>query len=121
MLPPATCEPRSLPPRITYADAPPLILSDTAESRERVRRSLEGFYAGGVSPIDLASLAAEHLARLAAWAEFERAAAWGRRPGLAADGGEGMVGGWLAAEDDADGRPADNVFADNVFGELGLA
>jgi len=113
--------PRSLPPRITYADAPPLILSDTAESRERVRRSLEGFYAGGVSPIDLASLAAEHLARLAAWAEFERAAAWGRRPGLAAGGGEGIDGGWLAAGGNADGRPADNVFADNVFGELGLA
>jgi len=103
-------QPRSLPPRISYADAPPVILTDTAESRERVRRSLEGFYAGGLSPIDIAHLAAEHLARLAAWAEFERAAAWGQRPGLAA-GGDGGVGGWQDPDlDDADG----------VFGDPGL-
>lgn len=97
--------PRSLPPRITYTDAAPLILSDNAESRERIRQSLEGYYAGGISPIDLAELAAEQIARLAAWAEFERAAAWERGPGLvAAGGGEG-------AGDNADG----------FFAEVGMA
>jgi hypothetical protein len=102
--------PRSLPPRISYTDATPLILSDTDESRARIRQSLEGFYAGGLSPIDLAQLAAEQLARLAAWAEFERAAAWGQRPGLAAGGvRQAGLGGWIG--DDADRLEA-GVLAD---------
>ena len=76
-LPPADSgEPHSLPPRISYPDAAPLILSDTAEARARLRDSLQGYYADELSPINLAHLATDQLARLAAWAEFERVVVW---------------------------------------------
>jgi hypothetical protein len=65
----------SLPLRISSRDSVPMILADTAETRERVRLSLSGYLAGGTASIDFADLAAEQLARLAAWAEFEWALA----------------------------------------------
>ena len=67
---------RRLPPRITSRDAAPLILANTDESRAELRESLAGYYAGEMTPINFADLAADQLAMLAAWAEFERAMVW---------------------------------------------
>jgi hypothetical protein len=96
-------EPRSLPPRIDHPNAAPVILADTAEARELVRISLASNETGEPAPLDLAHLTAEHLARLAAWAAFEREILW-ERPSETAGVGN--------ATDD---------YGDGLFADPGLA
>jgi hypothetical protein len=62
---------RRLPPRITFADRAPLILSDTDASRELVRESFAALGGGqGSGLLDLASLDASRRQTLLAWATY---------------------------------------------------
>jgi hypothetical protein len=62
---------RRLPPRLTFADRAPLILSDTDASRDLVRESLVAFGSGQRSGLlDLASLDAGRRQTLLAWATY---------------------------------------------------
>ena len=64
-----------------------MILADTAEARELVRISLTSNETGNLVPLDLPHLTAEHLARLAAWAAFEREILWEQPSETAGVGG----------------------------------
>ena len=61
---------RRLPPRITYANKPAVILRNDQETKTKVLQSVSLLESGG-GTLSLSHLSDKHLAWLAAWASFE--------------------------------------------------